>query len=47
MNIGEQRRTVYIEPIEEPETAPVTEPSPSIHPDPSNPVPAIEPEPAR
>jgi hypothetical protein len=47
MNIGERRRTIYIEPIEEPATAPIIEPSPSIHPEPSKPVPEIEPEPAR
>jgi hypothetical protein len=28
MNIGEERRTIYIEPIEEPEAWPVEEPSP-------------------
>ena len=28
MNIGEQRRTIYIEPIEEPEAWPIVEPSP-------------------
>jgi hypothetical protein len=47
VNIGEQRRTIYIEPIEEPPTAPVAEPSPSIHPEPSYPLPELEPEPAR
>ena len=31
MNIGEQRRTIYIEPIEEP--APMEEPAPSVEPD--------------
>ena len=31
MNIGEQRRTIYIEPIEEP--APVEEPAPPVEPD--------------
>jgi hypothetical protein len=47
MNIGEQRRTIYIEPIEEPATTPIVEPSPSIQPEPSIPLPASEPEPAR
>ena len=36
MNIGEQRRTIYIEPIEEPE-APAQEPAPSE--EPAEPVP--------
>jgi hypothetical protein len=31
MNIGEQRRTIYIEPIEEP--APKEEPAPPVEPD--------------
>jgi hypothetical protein len=31
MNIGEQRRTIYIEPIEEP--APMEEPAPAAEPD--------------
>ena len=31
MNIGEQRRTIYIEPIEEP--APMEEPAPPVEPD--------------
>jgi hypothetical protein len=34
MNIGERRRTVYIEPIEEPATHPIEEPSPAIEPQP-------------
>jgi hypothetical protein len=29
MNIGEPRRTIYIEPLEEPETAPLEEPEPT------------------
>ena len=37
MNIGEQRRTIYIEPIEEPDSAPVQEPAPSE--EPAEPVP--------
>jgi hypothetical protein len=32
MNIGEQRRTIYIEPIEEPEAWPIEEPAPSQEP---------------
>ncbi|HYY09203.1 MAG TPA: hypothetical protein VFA25_11435 [Actinomycetota bacterium] len=32
MNIGEERRTIYIEPIEEPESWPVPEPSPAEEP---------------
>jgi hypothetical protein len=31
MNIGEQRRTIYIEPIEDP--APMEEPTPPVEPD--------------
>jgi hypothetical protein len=46
MNIGKRRRTIYIEPIEEPATAPVEEPSPDIDP-PSSPSPETEPAPAR
>jgi hypothetical protein len=34
MNIGEQRRTIHIEPIEEPETWPIEEPSPVLDPAP-------------
>jgi hypothetical protein len=37
MNIGEQRRTIYIEPIEEPEAWPILEPSPVE--EPAEPVP--------
>jgi hypothetical protein len=37
MNIGEQRRTIYIEPIEEPEVWPILEPSPAE--EPSDPAP--------
>jgi hypothetical protein len=43
MNIGEPRRTIYIEPIEEPESWPVHEPSPAE--EPSEPAPR-EPTPA-
>jgi hypothetical protein len=38
MNIGEQRRTIYIEPIEEPEAWPILEPSPLD--EPAEPAPA-------
>jgi hypothetical protein len=31
MNIGEQRRTIYIEPIDDP--APMEEPAPPVEPD--------------
>jgi hypothetical protein len=31
MNIGEQKRTIHIEPIEEP--APMEEPAPAVEPD--------------
>ncbi|HZN42328.1 MAG TPA: hypothetical protein VFC08_01245 [Actinomycetota bacterium] len=37
MNIGEQRRTIYIEPIEEPDQVPAQEPAPSE--EPAEPVP--------
>lgn len=47
MNIGEPRRTVYIEPVEEPKSAPVEEPSPAVDPEPSDGRPLTEPEPAR
>lgn len=40
MNIGEQRRTVYIEPIEDPEAWPIQEPSPALEPAPGDPEPA-------
>jgi hypothetical protein len=32
MHIGEQRRTVYIEPIEEPPDDPILEPTPEAEP---------------
>jgi hypothetical protein len=44
MNIGEQRRTVYIEPIEEPEAWPILEPSPVLDPAPEEPLPASQPD---
>jgi hypothetical protein len=43
MNIGERRRTIYIEPIEDPDE----EPGPAVEPEPSNPPPETEPEPVR
>jgi hypothetical protein len=43
MNIGEPRRTIYIEPIEEPASWPIHEPSPAE--EPSEPAPR-EPTPA-
>jgi hypothetical protein len=45
MNIGKRRRTTYIEPIEEPATAPLQEPSPAVEPEPASPRPETEPEP--
>lgn len=45
MNIGEQRRTIYIEPIEEPEAWPILEPSPveePAEPAPAGPTPGDE-----
>jgi hypothetical protein len=45
MNIGRRRRTTYIEPIEEPATAPIREPSPTVDPEHSSPPPETEPEP--
>lgn len=44
MNIGERRRTTYIEPIEDPASAPIKEPSPVIDPEPASPLPQTEPE---
>jgi hypothetical protein len=43
MNIGQRRRTVYIEPIEEPVTPPLEEPAPAIDPEPSIRPPETEP----
>ena len=43
MNIGEQRRTVYIEPIEEPPDDPIFEPTPEAQPLPAEPVRLPEP----
>jgi hypothetical protein len=47
VNIGEQRRTIYIEPIEEPESAPAREPSPEVLPEPADPHPEAQPIPSR
>ena len=47
MHIGEQRRTIYVEPIEEPQDEPISEPG---HEDPffpDEPVHAPEPQPSR
>ncbi|HEV8571570.1 MAG TPA: hypothetical protein VGR49_00800 [Actinomycetota bacterium] len=43
MNIGAEKRTVYIEPIEEAAAVPVEEPSPPIDPEPAEPRPQTEP----
>jgi hypothetical protein len=44
MNIGEQRRTIYIEPIEEPEAWPIQEPGEEpAEPAPVGPPPGDEP----
>jgi hypothetical protein len=45
MDIGKERRTIYIEPIEEPASPVVEEPSPEVDPRPSTT--EREPEPAR
>jgi hypothetical protein len=42
MNIGKPRRTIYIEPIEEPDSWPIEEPAPQ-----TEPLPEREPEPSR
>jgi hypothetical protein len=47
MNIGEPRRTIYIEPIEEPTSAPVEPLLPATTPEPSDPPAHSEPEPVR
>jgi hypothetical protein len=47
MDIGEQRRTIYIEPIELPDDDPVREPDREQRPDPSEPVRKTEPVPGR
>ena len=43
MDIGEQRRTVYVEPIEEPPEDPIFEPTPGSQPLPAEPVHLPEP----
>jgi hypothetical protein len=45
MNIGEQRRTVYVEPIEEPPDDPILEPRREAQPTPAQP--ARMPEPSK
>jgi hypothetical protein len=47
MNIGEPRRTIYIEPIEEPANAPVEDPQRGVPQQPADPLRRTEPEPAR
>jgi hypothetical protein len=47
VDIGKQRRTIYIEPIEEPESAPISEPSPEVLPEPADPHPEAQPIPSR
>jgi hypothetical protein len=46
MNIGEPRRTIYIEPIEEPASAPLEEPR-GVPEQPADPPRSTDPEPAR
>jgi hypothetical protein len=47
MNIGEQRRTIYVEPIEEPPDDPIREPARKDEPFPEEPVRVPEPQPGR
>ena len=47
MFIGECRRTIYIEPIEEPSRAPTEEPLREVPAEPADPAHPAEPEPAR
>jgi hypothetical protein len=47
MNIGEQRRTIYVEPIEEPLDQPAGEPDREDHPFPDEPVHPPELQPSR
>jgi hypothetical protein len=47
VNIGEQRRTIYVEPIEEPSDEPITEPARRDEPIPEEPVLVPEPRPSR
>jgi hypothetical protein len=44
VDIGEQRRTIFIEPIEEPDRAPSEEPVREV---PADPLQPVEPDPAR
>jgi hypothetical protein len=44
MDIGERRRTIYVEPIEEPPTDPVREPPPEVLPRPAEPLRIAQPE---
>jgi hypothetical protein len=46
MNIGHPRRTIFIEPIEEPANEPIEEPQ-RLFPEPADPRRHTEPEPAR
>ena len=47
MNIGEQRRTIYVEPIEEPLDDPAREPGDGEDPIPNEPILTPEPQPSR
>jgi hypothetical protein len=47
MNIGEQRRTIYVEPIEEPLDDPPTQPDREEYPAPDDPLRTPEPQPSR
>jgi len=47
MNIGEQRRTIYVEPIEEPLDDPPTQPDREERPIPDEPAHTPEPQPSR
>jgi hypothetical protein len=47
MNIGEQRRTIYVEPIKEPLEDPMREPGHEEDPIPDDPVRMPEPQPGR
>lgn len=47
MNIGKQRRTFYVEPVEEPPDDPIREPDREARPIPSEPVQMPEPAPSR
>jgi hypothetical protein len=47
MNIGEQRRTIYVEPIEEPLDDPLRDPGHEEEPIPDEPIRTPEPQPSR